>query len=173
MHAKLRHKLLVGMSVIALGTLFQGNVRAASISEAQAKSIALKDAGYTESQVKKLKVRLDRDDDYDDHDDYDVTFIKGKTKYEYDIDASTGDIESVEKKQIKKKKTVTGIGKKKAEAIAIKAAGVSRSSLIEIETEYDKKGYYEVSFEDSAYEYDYDIDAKTGKIIKQEKETRD
>ncbi len=65
------------------------------------------------------------------------------------------------------------IGREKAKNIALSHAGVSASNAREMEVELDtEKGVkvYEVSFESAGIEYDYEIDASTGKIIKAEKE---
>lgn len=57
------------------------------IGAKKAKSIALKDAGFSASQVTFTKVKLDKEDGV-----YEVEFRKGKTEYEYEIDADTGEI---------------------------------------------------------------------------------
>ncbi|MDR1703605.1 MAG: PepSY domain-containing protein, partial [Clostridiales bacterium] len=59
------------------------------IGEASAKTIALSDAGLTESQVTRMKVSLDRDDR---RMVYEVEFRDGRMEYEYEIDAVTGEI---------------------------------------------------------------------------------
>lgn len=55
----------------------------------EAKSIALKHAGFTASQVMQLEVELDRDDGKLH---YDVDFEKDGYDYDYEIDAYTGKI---------------------------------------------------------------------------------
>lgn len=70
----------------------------------------------------------------------------------------------------------TYIGKNKAKQIAFGDAGVTSSSAKDVEVELDKENgvyVYEVSFETSTTEYDYVINAKTGKIIEKEKERKD
>ncbi|NLJ40580.1 MAG: hypothetical protein GX352_03065 [Clostridiales bacterium] len=65
------------------------------------------------------------------------------------------------------------IGTKKAETIALKDAGLSRDSVRKLEIEMEKeKGrmIYEVEFKYNGYEYGYEIDACTGKILSVEKE---
>ena len=59
------------------------------ISEDMAKTIALEDAGFSESDVEYLNVVLDRDDG---RTEYEIDFQKGELEYEYTLDAATGDI---------------------------------------------------------------------------------
>ncbi len=62
---------------------------ATQLSEADAKAIALAHAGLTEDQVRRLKVKLDRDDGILV---YELEFLSGNYEYEYDIHAETGTI---------------------------------------------------------------------------------
>lgn len=59
------------------------------IGDDAAKAIALKDAGLAEADVTELKAELDLDDAVVH---YDVDFKAGGLEYDYDIDATTGDI---------------------------------------------------------------------------------
>ncbi len=62
----------------------------------------------------------------------------------------------------------TYIGVQRAEDIAFKHAGVSRSQVHDLDTELDSddgQKYYEVEFEVGDTEYDYEIDAYSGKIL--------
>lgn len=59
------------------------------------------------------------------------------------------------------------IGKDKAKEIALNHAKVKNHKELEIELDYERKTLvYEVEFKSGIYEYDYEIDAKTGKILK-------
>lgn len=82
-------------------------------------------------------------------------------------------------KKVEKKGAVSEksyIGKTKAKKIALKNAGVKASDILgyKIEFDYDD-GYivYEIEFSTYEHEYDYEVDAKNGKIIKKHKETND
>ncbi len=66
---------------------------AATVTAEQAKAIALKNAGLTEQEVRFVKNQLEYDDGILQ---YDIEFVKGQTEYEYDIDAATGAIISVD-----------------------------------------------------------------------------
>ncbi len=68
------------------------------------------------------------------------------------------------------------IGEAKAKEIALNHAGVTASQIRDYECKLDRENgtvVYEVSFETNQYEYEYDINAATGKIIKSDKETND
>ena len=63
------------------------------IGEEAAKDIALKDAGFAAADVTELKAELDTDDAVVH---YDVDFKNGGKEYDYDIDATTGAIITVD-----------------------------------------------------------------------------
>lgn len=59
---------------------------------------------------------------------------------------------------------------------ALKKAGLTKEAVYNLEAELDKERegvLWEVDFETKEYEYSYDIDAKTGEVIHQEKERND
>ena len=65
------------------------------------------------------------------------------------------------------------ISKSKAIDIALKHAGLKKSQVRELECELDRENgvqVYEVSFDYGKYDYDYEINAVSGKIIFSEKE---
>ena len=148
------------------------------ITPDEAKAIALKDAGLQEADVRDLEVELDRDEG-GVH--YDVDFEKGSADYDYDIDAVTGEILHVQKpvKETSSTATTTSasstkqLTKAEAKSIALKHAGVKESEVRDLEVELDKDDgtlHYDVDFEKDGYDYDYEIDATSGKILKSHKE---
>ena len=65
------------------------------------------------------------------------------------------------------------IGREKAISIALNHAGVKRSDVRELDCELDRENgvlVYDIEFEVGNMEYDYDIDAKTGAVLKAWKE---
>jgi uncharacterized membrane protein YkoI len=68
----------------------------AKISKEEAKKIALKDAGLTESEIRDFEIELDRDNGVLK---YEISFEKGNDDYDYDIDANSGKILKKEKDQ--------------------------------------------------------------------------
>ncbi len=73
-------------------------------------------------------------------------------------------------------KTTSYIGEQKAKEIALNHAGVSESSTRELEVDLDRENgtvIYEISFDANDYEYDYEINAVTGKVERSDKEADD
>ena len=66
---------------------------ASSLTEEEAKAIALAHAGFTADQISGLHAQFDRDR----FDHYDVEFRHDGWEYDYEIDAATGDILSWDK----------------------------------------------------------------------------
>jgi len=149
------------------------------ITPEEAKAIALNDAGLAEADVRDLEVELDRDDGTVH---YDVDFEKGNEDYDYDIDAVTGKILKVQKPVQEAAATTTNsssssttkqLTKAEAKAIALKHAGLKESEVRDLDVELDRDDgtvHYDVDFEKDGFEYDYEIDANTGKILKSRKE---
>ena len=141
----------------------------ASVTRETAKKAALKHAKVAEKDAKYLKVERD-DDGY-----FEVSFDAGGYEYDYKISAKTGKILKWEKEKDDDVQTAapSTISKTEAKNVALKHAGVSAANARDLEVELDDDGYYEVTFENSGYEYEYKISAKTGKIILSEKERND
>lgn len=169
------------------------------IGEAKAKQIALNHAGLSEATVSFIKVEQEYEKG---RVIYEVEFGTADMKYEYEIDAITGNIIEVEQEQRKQSQgssssttpsnqgtssqgssssgsatdsstTESYIGEEKAIQIALNHAGFSRSAVrsLEVEREYEKgRLIYEVEFKHGGYEYEYEIDAVTGRILEVEKE---
>ena len=140
------------------------------ITKAKAKSIALKHAGVSASKATFVKAKLDYEDG---RRVYEIEFYSGNTEYDYEILASNGKIISydkdIENYKIPRKNTSssTYIGKTKAKSIALKDAGVSASSATFTKTKLDYEDgirVYEIEFYTNSAEYEYEINAKTGKI---------
>ena len=80
---------IIAAMTIAASTLTVPCMAQGQITEAQARQIALKDAGLTEDQVTFVRSQVDYDDGMEQ---FDVKFYVGMTEYSYDIDANTGRI---------------------------------------------------------------------------------
>ncbi len=141
------------------------------ITKDKALSIALKDAGLKKADARDLEIELDREKGVLF---YDISFEHGKNDYDYDINAKTGKIISVDKPNATSSKaTVT---KEKAKETALNHAGLKANAISRYEVELEKDDgvwKYEISFRSGGYEYDYTINAENGKIIKHEKEFDD
>lgn len=146
----------------------------------EAIAIALKDAGFKEADVKGLHAELERDDGVTY---YDVDFYNGNKEYEYEIHAETGKILEPVKKTADSGSSsgsastaAKNITKDEAISKALSHAGLKKSQVSRLKAELDKDDgvtLYEVDFETAEWEYEYEINAKTGKIIKAEKDRND
>ncbi len=138
------------------------------ISIEAAKEKALSDASLDVGSVTFVKEKKDYDDGILV---YEIEFYTSKNiNYEYEINAVTGEIR---KKQIRmgeeneKIDTSNLITKEKAKEIALIHANVSDVNFKEIKLDYEKdKLVYEIEFFKDNTEYEYEIDALTGDVIK-------
>ena len=149
-----------------------GNAASGSeyLTEEEAKQIALADAGLAESDVTFLKVRLDYDDG---RAEYDVEFYRGAEEYDYEIDAVSGEIRSVDRDVEDYAPAASGstggdIGEAGAKQVALSHAGLTEAQVtfVKVERDYeDGRLVYEVEFYCGANEYDYEIAADGGEIL--------
>ena len=143
----------------------------------EAKKVALDDAKLTATDVTFTKAKLDYDDG---RAVYDIEFYSGAKEYDYEIDAATGrilekdiDINDDVNAPTEGQDSQTYITAEQAKAAALSAAGFSASEVRGLKAEFDfddGRAVYEVEFKKGIFEYDYDIDAVSGKVLKAEKE---
>ena len=141
------------------------------ISKEAAKNAAFKQAGVKSNQVTALEVEYDAYDD--EHGQvYDIEFKANGYKYSYEIDANDGRVLEIKKKKLKTVVKVTKtsgyIGVASAKSIALKHAKLKSSKVIFTKaklTTDDGIKVYDVEFYSGSTEYDYEINAKTGRII--------
>lgn len=166
-----------------------------TITADEAKAKVLAHAGLNEAEVTFTKVKLDRDDGGDE---YDIEFYKENVKYEYDIDAISGEIRSYDSEIKKKAETkpvvnvqpvtptteVTGsvsapvneLSADEAKAIALAHAGLAEADvrITKVKLDHDDgRKEYEIEFVQGQIEYEYDIDAQSGEILDFEKDYDD
>ena len=147
------------------------------ITEEQAKQAALSHAGLTEADVTFINVHLDTEDGtaMNNRLVFEVEFYSGNTEYDYEIDASSGEIISfdhdVENYTIPGNSSVAQstdeyIGEDKAKAIALaKVPGATESDL-RIHLDYDDGIVaYEGTIIYDKLEYEFEINAADGTII--------
>lgn len=132
-----------------------------TISKEQAKSIAMKDAKAT--SISHYKIEKEKDDGVLE---YEIEFVSQNIKHEYTIRATDGKILSHEKEKVRSVKLTSSQARDKA----LQHVNLSTNQVQHLEVDLDEDGYYEVSFNANGYEYDYEIDGDTGKIIDYEKE---
>lgn len=152
------------------------------ISLEEAKNIALKNAGVAQKDAAFTSAHKDYDDGITY---YEIDFRTATVEYEYEIDLK-GKIISAEKEKIRKEKpkvttqsssaTAKYIGVDSAKKIALKNSGLSQSSVVFTKAKLerdDAKHIYEIEFNSSTTEYEYEIDAVSGKIIDKSAESFD
>ncbi|MFI3174029.1 MAG: PepSY domain-containing protein [Bacillota bacterium] len=145
-----------------------------TITEAEAKAIALEHAGLAEADVTFMITKLDYDNGIQE---YEVEFYSGQTEYDYEINASTGEIISFDYEMETPRATTpapaqatstTTITEAEAKAIALEHAGLAEADVTFMITKLDYDNgiqEYEVEFYSGQTEYDYEINASTGEII--------
>ena len=146
------------------------------ITQSRAKKIALADAGVKAANAVFLKASLDWDDG---RAQYEVEFYSGNTEYDYDIDALTGAILSSDRElEDFDIGTVSSssdkvISAEKAKSIALNRAP-SGSTVVKCQLDRDDgRTIYEVELRNGRMEYDCDIDAVSGQILKWESDYDD
>ena len=148
------------------------------ISVEAAKQKALDDAGVKAEDAVFLKAYYDSDDMVPH---YDVKFEANGYEYEYEVKASDGAI--LEKDVDKERKPINKapasneyISEDKAKSIAFDHASVKSADVKFSKAELDRDDlivHYDVEFISGKYEYEYEINAETGKIIASDKEFND
>jgi uncharacterized membrane protein YkoI len=172
--------LILNRQVELVGVSSSGRASSSAyIGENRAKSIALADAGISETTATFSKIELDFDDR---RMVYEVEFYTSDAEYEYEIDALTGQIVSRDidpRRQPQAGSSGSGnaaetyIGEAKAKLIALSHAGLSESAVtfIKVELERDDgRMVYDVEFYSGRTEYDYEIDALSGAILEYDHE---
>lgn len=147
------------------------------VGKEAAKAAALTHAELTESDVLRMKVELDFENGTMV---YEVEFHTAEYEYEYDINATTGEVIRSEKESHMERNEenkpvapseVDVITEEEAVSAALAHAGLETAENIECELEKDHgKFYYEIEFQVEGTEYDYLVDAVNGNVIRHQKE---
>ena len=188
LNSTLKFDELAKLSVEELKDLAEAGAPAMPIGTDKAMDIAAAAFGKA-STAKMAYSAVDPElDESPAHYEVEITSQSGE-EFEYKIDAYTGTIlES--KREVEDKAetpaeqptkptpsgTVQDIGYAKAKSIAMNHAGVSESKAYDMDVELDDEDgilVYEVEFKSGNMEYDYEINAATGAILKHESELDD
>lgn len=134
------------------------------ISESKAKRVALKRVGVKNKNATFTKIKLDYDDGVRT---YEMDFRTSKKKYEVELRANDGKVLSYSMEvRPSKSKTKKVIGEAKAKQIALARVPGATDQHIRIKLDYDDdKVKYEGSIYYNRVEYEFEIDAYTGRII--------
>ena len=188
LNSTLKFDELAKLSVEELKDLAEAGAPAMPIGTDKAMDIAAAAFGKA-STAKMAYSAVDPElDESPAHYEVEITSQSGE-EFEYKIDAYTGTIlES--KREVEDKAetpaeqptkptpsgTVQDIGYAKAKSIAMNHAGVSENEAYDMDIELDDEDgilVYEVEFKSGNMEYDYEINAATGAILKHESELDD
>ena len=188
LNSTLKFDELAKLSVEELKDLAEAGAPAMPIGTDKAMDIAAAAFGKA-STAKMAYSAVDPElDESPAHYEAEITSQSGE-EFEYKIDAYTGTIlES--KREVEDKAetpaeqptkptpsgTVQDIGYAKAKSIAMNHAGVSENEAYDMDIELDDEDgilVYEVEFKSGNMEYDYEINAATGAILKHETELDD
>lgn len=153
------------------------------ISQAQAREIALKDAGVIE---KDATFARDKDGFEDGVAVYEIEFENATTEFDYDVAKAGGKILSASRKvkvpaSVAAQQKAAGAqtsktGTEAAIEVALKHAGLTEDSVTSLRCGKDRdngRDIYEVEFRYGGYEYEYDIDAGDYSIIEWDKDYDD
>lgn len=103
---------------------------------------------------------------------YDFKVLKDNIEYELEVNAYDGSVREIEKEATTKSNPIDEsklIGEDKAKEIA--RAQVPEGEIIGFKYEGDEAiPNYDISMRDAKYEYNFEIDALTGEILKSEKD---
>ena len=155
------------------------NAGNSDIGEDAALQAALEAAGVSEKDASRVRVSLDRDDG---RMVYDVRFDAGQKEYDYEIQASDGQVVSSDVEQIgddrydddrdddddrqNKSSADVAVSREKAIEIALAKVSGATENDIRIELDNDDGRYkYEGDIIYERIEYDFEIDANSGEVL--------
>ena len=124
-----------------------------------------------------LAAWLEYDDGRPEH--YEVEFMVGNTRYEYEIALTSATVIKSDRESYGSGGNTSGnasgntsyIGEDAALTAALTHAGLSASDISRQKVEFDfDDGYaiYEIEFRSGRYEYEYEVDAVSGQVLKSE-----
>ena len=190
LNSALKFDALAKLSVEELKDLAEAGAPAMPIGKAAAAYAAEQYAGTT--ALDSVTAEVDSElDEFPAH--YEVELHTAWGEFEYLVDAYTGKVISGQKDLLTTASTpnvttklsdqkpdpsgtAQDIGYAKAKSIALNHAGVSENEAYDMDIELDNEDgilVYEVEFKSGNMEYDYEINAATGAILKYESELDD
>ena len=153
--------------------------KAANTDQAAALQTALKDAGVNEADASRIRVTMDRDDGMLV---YEVRFDAAEVEYDYEIDAESGRIISTDverwdddDRDDRNRTANANVAVSRDEAVKTALGKVSGATEkdVRIELDYDDGRYrYEGDIIYNGIEYDFEIDADSGRILEWEEDRR-
>lgn len=163
-------------------TVSETTTASANILLEEAKAIAFEHSGISKNDAVITSAHKDTDDGITY---YEIEFKTSSYEYEYEIDLN-GKIISYDRDKLSTKHSTTTttasssnakyIGVDRAKEIALSNAGLSAKNVVFTKAKYERDdgvSQYEIEFETSTTEYEYEINAITGKIISHSSEPID
>ena len=173
-------------------TVSQTPVTAApqQITREAEEEIALAHAGVAAQDAQYLRSELDYDDGIPE---YDIDFHANGWEYDYEVHAETGAILRSKAEPdptappaaetlpaptapAAAESFASQLSREEAIAIALKDAGLEESQVSRLKAEFDVDDgvpHYDVEFKHDGWEYEYEIHAESGKILKWDKDMDD
>ncbi len=163
-----------GPSLTGAASVPQETLPAEGLSEAEAKAAALEHAGVAEADTTGMLVKLEMDDGILQ---YDVEFYAGDMEYDYEINATTGEILGFDHEWDHDHHSQAGAAGNSAEggqftqeqAIALalsQVSGATQDHITQFKTDYDEgRLIYEIEIRYNNTECELEIDANTGQIL--------
>ena len=150
-----------------------GTAAETAISMSRAREIALANAGLTADDVVFVECELSRDDG---RLEYEIEFIRrtgsSYTEYDYEIDANTGAIRGMDRdaEHFHGSQTAASVTADRARQIALaEVPGATAANIRSFDMDSDDgRLEYEVTIWYNSTEYEFTIDASTGRIIERE-----
>ena len=136
--------------------------------EDAAKATAFAHAGVDPADVTALRCELGWDGG---RQVYDVEFYSGAKEYDYEIDATTGEIVSFDYDAEGYTPSQSGNIITQEAAVKLAQDRVPNATLVKIEYDFDDgRPVYEGELREGRWEYEFEIDAATGEFLKWEKD---
>ena len=154
--------LIAGM---VAGTGSIGTMAAEKTTEQKAKEIAVSDAGLSLNDVTFDRIEVGTEQGASV---YEIEFKTSSVEYDYDIAIADGEIVKESWELRRPSASGSRVSQERAKEIALNDAGVNSSdaTFTKVETGHeDGIEVFEIEFENSKNEYDYDVAKTGGKII--------
>ncbi len=145
----------------------------ANITPEEAKAVVFAKLGIDENEVSRLKVELDDRK-------FEIEFRVGNVKYEFEVDARSGNILKIEKETESDvpvspeapDKTDSILSPEQVKQLIFAKLGITEDQAVHLKIELDD-GKYELEFKVGRFEFECEVDARTGKILEIDKELDD
>lgn len=159
--------ITVLLVLVIIGVLIYAFVFRETVTETEAKNIAMEYANVVEDNIIVLSIKKDHEDR-----EYEIKFYDDLYEYEMEINYHTGEVVNFEKDirdnvNIQDNQTVS-MSEEEAKAIALQRVGKSSDEVTFTRVRMDRENgitVYEVDFYDTEKEYEISIDIDTKEII--------